>query len=350
MSISKSAIYNKIRRKYSVKRLSFNWKKRKKTNLKERRNRILKEFELANRTIINLPAPSNFSFINNTIELLHYFEDVKQVIFDRKSAFIDISRITKLTPDTIILLIAKLHEKLSKKIGIRGNAPDDPKLNRMFIESGLYDYVRSRGYKKVSQINKLWKHTSNSIVKGEMAGVAINACKQKFLENGVYYDTDNLYNLLVEAMSNTLNHASNKSEKSSKQVNWWLYYYIDEFSQCIKFSFIDLGVGIFKSASFDSYRNLISYFSPSNKILIRPFLEGKIISSRKNDNEISGKGVKQMMSCANLDEFIKFIIITNDVIIDVKNKNGKELNTNFKGTFIYFEVSYKNQNGSKIQN
>ncbi|GEP52281.1 hypothetical protein FNO01nite_29530 [Flavobacterium noncentrifugens] len=332
-----STKFHQIRSRYQTKRLSKKWKKHKLVNKALRRKGILQQREYAKKDYLNYEAPQKFSFINNTDEVLKYFNDISQFISRKQSVNLDIEEISELTPDTITLLMAKLNEKASRKVGLSGNAPKNPKLKKMFTESGLYDFVNSHGKKIASSDNKLWRHSTDSLVKGEMAGLATAVCRNLFAEHGIAYDTDSLYNLLVEAMSNTLHHAHKVSN-----INWWLYYYLDKETKTLKFSFIDLGVGIFKSASFDSYRNLIKSFTPGNQILVKPFLEGKIISSRETDKAISGKGVKQIMDCAKLAEFAKFIIITNDVKIDVKTQQSEQLSDNFAGTFIYFEISVTN--------
>ena len=327
-----------IRVRYEAKRKTLKWRNRKIHNKKERLIQLNKYIERVKKGVINLEAPSDFSFINNTEEVVKYFNQIKEYIDANQPVNIDISKITNLSPDIIILLIAILKDKISMKVGISGNAPEIPHLKKMFIESGLYNFVTSKGKKRVADNNKLWRHSTNNQVKGEIAGEAVLVCKKIFKENGIDYDTDNLYNLLVEAMSNTINHA----DKKKAHINWWLYYFIDEIEMTIKYSFIDLGIGIFKSASFDSFKRYANYFIPGNSLLVKPFLEGKIISSRENDNEISGKGVRQIISCAQNTEFINFAIITNDQIINVKEKNSHSINTNFDGTFIHFEISYKN--------
>lgn len=330
--------HHSSREKYQQKRKSNNWKKHKSNNIQLRYNALIKQIENSKKEVINYVAPEKFSFINNTNEVLTYFNDIRDFIKQKQSVFLDISSITELTPDTITLLISKLSEKESKKVILHGNAPENPILKKMFIESGLYNFVNSLGNKQVSNKNKLWKHSTNNEVKGEMTALAINACKDLFKQKGINYDTDNLYNLLVEAMSNTMNHADGKISN----LDWWLYYYLDEPNNTIKFSFIDLGIGIFKSASFDSYKKYAKHIYQGNRLLVKPFLEGKIISSRKTDQEISGKGVKQIIDCANLKEFKKFVIITNDVKIDVKTKESEEISNNFDGTLIYFEISSNN--------
>lgn len=326
--------FQKIRQRYQDKRSSKKWKKRKRINKLLRRKGIIQQRYYSDKSYVDYEAPQKFSFVNNTDEVLRYFNDISLFISEKKSVNLNIDEIEELTPDVITLLMAKLHEKASKKVGLKGNAPKNPKLKKMFMESGLYNFVNSFGQKPVSQDNKLWRHSTNSLVKGEMAGQAATACKKMFADNGINYDTDSLYNLLVEAMSNTLNHANKTSN-----INWWLYYYFDSETKTLKFSFIDLGIGIFKSASFDSYLQVFKPVVSGNQFLVKPFLEGKIISSRKTDKEISGKGVKQIMDCAKLNEFKRFIIITNDVKIDVKTQQSEQLSDNFAGTFIYFEIS-----------
>lgn len=325
-----------IRAKYESKRRTKKWKKRKAYNKFQRRLQIYKHIERINKGIINLEAPQNFSFIDNSDEVVKYFNLVKENVESDQPIKIDISKITNLSPDIIILQIAILKDRKSMRVGINGNAPEDPNLRKIFIESGLYNFVSSRGKKRVADNNKLWKHSTNNQVKGEIAGEAVAVCKSLFQQNGINYDTDNIYNLLVEAMSNTINHA----DKKKANINWWLYYFIDENDKTIKYSFIDLGIGIFKSASFNSYRRIANIFVPGNSFLVKPFLEGKIISSRENDNEISGKGVKQIINCAKNPEFTKFTIITNDQMINVKDKTNQSLSHNFDGTFIHFEISY----------
>lgn len=314
-----------IRAKYEAKRRTKKWKIMKAKSKLQRLLQIHKHIQLVNKGIINLEAPPNFSLIDNSDDVIKYFNKVKDNVESDQPVRIDISKITNLSPDIIILQIAVLKEKKSMRVGIFGNAPEDPNLRKIFIESGLYNFVKSSGKKKVADNNKLWKHSTNNQVRGEIAGEAIAVCKNLFEKSGVNYDTDNIYNLLVEAMSNTINHADTKKAN----INWWLYYYIDEDKRTIKFSFIDLGIGIFKSASFDSFRRIANIFVPGNSLLVKPFLEGKILSSRKNDNEISGKGVKQIIKCAENPEFTKFTIITNDQKINVKDKTNQSLSHNF---------------------
>ncbi len=331
----------KVRTKYQQKRKRNSWIKRKKTNKLLRKLRFEQQKAFNERVFINHIAPLNCSFIDNTNEILTYFNEIKEFIAQGQSVELDISKITHLTPDMITLLLVIFNEKQSRKVGMKGNAPNNAELKKMFLSSGFYDNVISAGTKKVAYNNKLWRGTTNNQVQGKMASEALDMCREVFLKKNIKYDTDPLYNLLSEAMSNTKNHANSKQ----LNTNWWLYWYFDEAEEKLKYSFIDLGIGIFKSANFSWYRETFNeIFSVGNILLVKSFLNGKITSSREKDKAISGKGVKQILSCAKLPEITTFIIITNDIKIDVKIQKGTELSSNFEGTFIYFEVSFNQKN------
>ncbi len=331
---AKRSKLQQIRTKYSLKRRSKKFKKRRRnhTNVistaqKEKYRR--KKY----RTEETLVAPENFSFIENTNEVLKYFNNAFDLVKKKSKIYYDVSAIKNLTPDTITLLSAHFGDKLCRKYGFGGNAPNNHRLQKIFTESGLYDHVNSISKKNVSPKNRLWKHSSNNEVKGRMAGEAKELCKKSLSDECFKNVSDHLYNLIVEAMSNTIHHA-----EPNKQfiANWWLFGYIDE--NITKYCFIDLGVGIFKSANFNKFRKAFSHIYKGNQHLVEPFLNGDIISSRKLDNEISGKGVKQIVNCATIPEFKTLYIITNDLKINVKTKKSELLDENFNGTCIYWEI------------
>ena len=284
-----------------------------------------------------LVAPVIFSFVDNTNEVLNYFNAARQSVNRGRPVFFNISNIEELSADSIALLMAHLNERKSRRAGFGGDAPQKEKLQRMFRESGIYDYVTSMGKKEASPKNKLWKHSSDNQVQSIMAGQAMEMCKKVLPKSKHESVLDPLYNLLIEAMSNTINHAS---PENIKDLNWCLYTYTDEFEKCMKYCFVDLGVGIFKSANFKAYRRTFSNIFQGTVFLVKALFKGDLYSSRETDNDISGKGIKQILSCAEIDEFKRLIIITNDVRIDIKARSTSELSNSFNGTCIYWEVNY----------
>ena len=77
-----------------------------------------------------------------------------------------------------------------------------------------------------------------------------------------------------------------------------------------------------------------------NSSLVSDLLSGKVQSRIEIDNEIRGKGIPQIVEYSKLDCFEKFLLITNDVKIDLKENKWEKLNTGLAGTF-YF-IQFKN--------
>lgn len=326
-----------IRSRYELKRKSKFFVRRKKTQtdvvsvyLQGNNKRLKNDIEE------NLVAPERFSFINNTNEVLAYFNNAITLIRKKTRIYYDFTRLRELTPDSITLLSALFGYNYHKNVYFGGDAPISPKLQKLFTGSGLYDHLNSIGKKSISPKNKLWRHSSKNEVVGRMAGEAMEMCKNH-LSGKIYSSLSNqLYNLMVEAMSNTIHHAEPHKSNKRSNINWWLFVYIDD--NVTKYCFVDLGVGIFKSANFNRYRKAISNLYQGNQHLVEPFLNGEITSSRQIDNEISGKGIRQILSCATIPEFIKFYIITNDLVINIKTRESELLFENFNGTCIYWEI------------
>lgn len=95
--------------------------------------------------ILRLPVPENFSFINKPNDLLHFLQLAKQLIADRNVLFFDKSDVKTMTSDAIALFVAHLGEKsFHRYMPFKGNNPKDPDLLKLFVESGFYNYVKSK--------------------------------------------------------------------------------------------------------------------------------------------------------------------------------------------------------------
>ncbi|RZJ49276.1 MAG: hypothetical protein EOO44_18560, partial [Flavobacterium sp.] len=280
--------------------------------------------------IVNLPAPPDFSLVNNTNTVLNYIENARKTLKRQKEIIFDISKITNLTPETIPLLISHIKDlKFRNFMTIHGNAPDDDKFKKLFTESGFYKHVRSKNEFVVS-VNNLMHNESNFKVKPELAGEIV----EMIMERGNLSDLfiEPIYNIFIELMSNTHHHADLSKYGSSK---WWLFLFIDNDAKKISISFIDLGVGIFKSMIVKSYIKRIGLTTRliDNSILVKDILNGKIQSRIEKDNEIRGKGIPQVVQYAREGCFNKFYLITNNIMIDLKDSSFKKLTSELKGTF-----------------
>ena len=69
-----------------------------------------------------------------------------------------------MTTDAIILQIARIKdEKFHAKTTIHGNAPLNPDLKELFLQSGFYEYVKTNGQKPPKTDTLIHKITNNKV-------------------------------------------------------------------------------------------------------------------------------------------------------------------------------------------
>ena len=146
-----------------------------------------------------------------------------------------------------------------------------------------------------------------------------------------------LYEILIECMSNTHNHANLNKQG---ECRWWLYVYNNPITNSTSYSFVDLGVGIFKSAHTKNYITKIFKVTglQKNIDLVDDLLAGKIHSRIEKDRELRGKGIPQIVKHSKNTWFKSFYIITNDVKIDLSIGSRESLDYSFDGTFLHWEL------------
>lgn len=295
----------------------------------------LQTFKWSNVDPVKIHAPKNFSLVNNPNEFVTYLKTIGKETEFGHPILIDISEIKSITYETIPVLISYLKDrKIFHNARIHGNAPNDEKLRKVFTESGFYNFVQSKNKFKSSTENFLHQE-SNFKVKPEIAGRATDLIEEVLGNKISEDDIEALYNIFIELMSNTHHHADiNKYGKTK----WWLHAHCapDE----INITFLDLGIGIFKSSVVkEKVKKMgLDLKIISSLILVDDLLDGKIQSRIDIDNEIRGKGLPQILEYAKLDLFESFVLITNDVWVNLKNRDRKKISKNFRGTLINFTI------------
>lgn len=324
-----------IRMRYQEKRHTINWKSRKKNKkIQDRIESDSKQKQIF-KPFTEHRAPPKFSLINNTNEVLKYFIDAEKLFRKKYKLNLNIDDVEELTPDAISLLVASVNDKdFHHNSGYKGDAPKKPELKKIFKESGFYNFVRSRGFKKASDGNLLHKEMNTKVMPVLAMKAALTGIRHTFGNERPY---EPLYNILIECMSNTNNHASLKGKE---KCNWWLYVCNDPETGNTSYSFLDLGVGIFDSVVVQGY--IKNFFKGTmvykNIRLVDDLLAGKIQSRIDEDNEIRGKGIPQIVEYSQKETFKEFYIITNDVKINLKTSGREQLKYNFSGTFLYWEI------------
>jgi hypothetical protein len=282
-----------------------------------------------------LPAPSIFSLVENPDETLKYFRGAHDWLRNRTRTRFDLTKVDRVTPDAIALLVANVKSKdFTHGTPIAGDEPADEIARKMFDESGFYDQVhvndsRQRNRKQLL-LHRITHHRVENI-EARDAG--------RFASAHVYGDGRRLrplYEVLIECMANTNNHA-NTSRRG--YYDWWLFVYNDPNARRSIFTFLDLGVGIFQSLPMKRFWGdpLRSMGLKGNLSVLPKLLAGEI-SSRTGKPE-RGKGMPKISNLALGGSFTSFIMISNDVYADLLNSRSRLLKEPFHGTLFVFEIS-----------
>jgi hypothetical protein len=151
-------------------------------------------------------------------------------------------------------------------------------------------------------------------------------------------------------MHNTNNHASlgAKGEK-----HWWLSVHHRRSRRRVTFSFVDFGVGIFRSLDgkrtnerFHGWRTsefgTIIPPGATNAQLLQLILTGEMHRTVTKE-DFRGKGLPGIREVWERNHISNLRIVTNDVYADVARDEYRTLNPPFDGTLVVWELEESNR-------
>jgi hypothetical protein len=117
---------------------------------------------------------------------------------------------------------------------------------------------------------------------------------------------------------------------------WWATVYGDLARRRVCYSFLDTGVGIFKSVNLHWVRKAFRRLGlgDNSKVLLE-ILEGRVES--RTGLPYRGKGLPTIYKKSQSGNIKSLFIIANDVYADVTNNDYRTLNVPFPGTLLYWE-------------
>lgn len=283
-------------------------------------------------------GPEIFSLIQNPNGTVEFLNKIKEEARTR-NVFVDLAEVKNVTPDAIAGLLATIHHTKIAPAAVWGNLPNAPKARVIINDSGFRDYVgNSKGY--VDSVPK------GTIRKGRKSQEVFQFRFNQGLANDLIdFGTRKLYgaprthgpsySVFCEAMLNTYNHASKRSETHEP---WWASVYYDADRQRVCFTFIDQGVGIFQSYGFT---RRLSFWVESNILnraqILRRLFQGGIPSS--TDQPGRGNGIPEMYVHCKAQRIRCLTVLTNNVIGDAEADHHKVLGNSFDGTLLYWEIT-----------
>lgn len=326
-----------------------------------RRNEIVKELNAARRSYSRgllrqrggfrpyskrevLVAPENFSFINNTEVLIKFFNDMEKLFKKGHDVFIDFSGIKLLTPDSLAVLVSKIKdENFNRNMNVGGNEPEDEQLKEQFVRSGFYNVVVPQSKSKEPATGSFRQKRSKK-VEPETSDDLINFVTKKLY--GKYRKSGGVTNALLESMSNTRGHAAGTGGGHER---WWATAHCDTKAKKAYYSFVDNGVGIFRSKKPHILASALKLLGiKTNAELLEKMLHRQIPSRTKIPYR--GRGVPSIYNSLIRGDIGNLIIVTNDVYAKVQQSEYRRLTRPFSGTFLYWEYPGEKSHGKAKTN
>lgn len=333
---------------------------KRKRKLTKRRLRFLSNPSIRQLNI-SLVAPSSFNFLENIQENIRFFKKLETAIRQCQRITIDLRKVVQIHPSSCLIL--RYWELVAKRKGIsfQGYLPLKINIKEKFFESGYFKLIDHKGKPDWNNIISFSSAqsmhlTSKLKIDGEAATQIINAAIASVWEcNG---RCRGLRTVLLELMLNTFEHASG-SDKG--KVRWMLAINKLENRDGVSFCFFDMGVGIIKSLEqknalqeikgnsnrwyrfLDEFFNLIGATTKRTYVPLFEsiFFERKSISSTKMGYR--GKGLPGLAEQAlDLNAISNLMLISNQIVVDLSNRKIFEVNSDFSGTFVYFELLKSN--------
>lgn len=282
----------------------------------------------------NLQAPRIFSFVNAPEDMISFVQRLKQILFQfNRSVIIDLSLVTEVTNDAIILLMSVVQDRgVPKRLRVVVKNPIDQKAAKRLKESGIDEHYEVQQVPSPSAGHIRVKHSYDADT--EMANELIQFATRELF--GRRQRLTKVQRILSECISNTEEHASGH-KGVAKEKKWWGTVFCDRKKGIAYFSLVDNGVGICESLRSEWFSRLPSLaLHPTNVSLMRAVFSGKVLSSTNLTNR--GNGLPAIYNARNKGQFERLILVTNNVYIDFDRDEYRLLPNSFSGTFFYWEV------------
>lgn len=290
-------------------------------------------------------APKTLSFIRSKEETGAFFEKILSIFKSKTnkhnhsndSIYIDLSLVNQIDIEAIMYLVAitnNIKFRLLRKIKISGNFPKNKKVQEIICNSGFLRYVDSPIYKNNNNQNNIQITQGNDINPCEATKVI------EFIKNNSNCGNNTLrclYSMIIEIMSNTVQHAYNTN--NNVFINNW-YMYTDVSDNKIRITILDTGEGIPTTVSRKFTDSFKQFRKKSESLLIDSALQGQFRTETKEKHR--GNGLPQVLKGFEESNINKLYVISGRGSVLFDKTQGKHIFENsqsdFWGTVYYFSI------------
>lgn len=296
-----------------------------------------------------ISAPKHFSLVENTEPVLRFINRLSTCYEMRRKVFVVLRHVKRITGDALVLLLSNVVEFKALGIDFNGNKPKDPKVAKQIDNSGFFKILYGEGEDKMDFKDKdsytinddqdIYTHATKSVDSELTASLIENAAE--FLW-GEKRRCIGVQRIMIELMQNTNNHAS----RNAGEKFWWLGMTKENNPKRVCFSFIDYGMGIFRSLAtkgrddkffgwLDRMKSICfpeNHFEVLNKMMTGEFHQTVTGKSYR------GKGIPGIYKEIDKESITKLVAISNDAFGDATGNDFHKLLSPLRGTFIYWEM------------
>ncbi len=303
-----------------------------------RKSRVRNSVHNTKKAVRKLVAPQSLSLQKNPESTLHYFKMVIDTIEKTPMnglVFFDLSNIETVTVDAIMYLIATLKNIkriTTLRIRCHGNVPLNANAREVFESCGFYKYVKANIPVK-NTIGDNIKITRGKDANPYFAGdICDFVCRHN---DWSIIKTKSLYRMIIELMTNTTQHAYNKT--SIMDSNW--YVFAENTDSYISFIFLDTGEGIPNTIRTKGLLEKIkSTLGINDALFVSSALRGELRSATKL--EYRGKGLPEIYNRAK-SKYITDFSVTSGHAKCMVNENDEIVETNYSDELIGTMLSWK---------
>ena len=290
-----------------------------------------------------LTPPDIFSLFQNSAETVAFFDKTVWTIRNCKvqdSIFFDLSKITELTTDAIMYLIAVIKNMRRLKtfrITCRGNLPIDENARDIIERSGFYSYMQSSSPHKVTGDSTHMKISSGTDADGQLASSFCDFVQKQC--NMTIKDTKKLYPMLIELMTNTHQHAYRENQYGMMERFWYVSAWVTQIG--VHFVFLDTGVGIPATVHKKVLERMAELVAGNDAKYIESTLLGAFRTETKQLNR--GKGLPGIYEDARNNKISNLCIVSNKGKCTVVGDGirSEKLNTSLEGTLFVWDILEK---------
>lgn len=194
---------------------------------------------------IQIWAPSNFSFVRNPEGMIEFIARLEECYDARQPVYVVLMDVTEIDYSAIAVLLSVMVRFKANRISFNGNTPLDHRAAAILAHSKFFKHLYQRfpdqDTYELESGSAILTHAMK-VVDAPLGAKAIEKASQTVW--GKARRCTGVQRALIELMHNTNNHASFDSKG---ERHWWLSIAHSARENKVDFSFVDYGVGVFRS-------------------------------------------------------------------------------------------------------